>query len=201
MPVEFNWNLYPGGTGGYCFTDRDGNRHHADGWKSLVQKIVDYRSRNGFPAGDPWVEISAQHCASTPDHCRDNSPRQVQVRNAPPGQAIPNFNQRVSEWLARMISAKRVNSIARVSDEEAARRAAICVRCPRQKGLNEVCQACVMMAKTARKVILKGGASRHQNLTPCGALGEDCQVSVYLAQPPTDQPPDLPADCWRRPGK
>lgn len=194
MSQEFNPNLFP--PNGYVFKDRDGTRHQSDSWKRLLQQVVDYRTRNGFELGDVWSEIMAQACASTPGHCRDNAPRLVQARSQ---TGIPAFNQRVLEWLNQALTLKRVNALVRVSDGEAARRAKICLQCPRQHPLNEVCHACLITTKMARKLILRGGASRHQNLNPCGVLGEDCQTSVYLEQPPVEPPaPELPAECWRK---
>lgn len=191
MVNEMNPNLYP--PNGYTFKDRDGTRHVANSWKGLEKKVKAYRELNRQEPGDPWREINDQHCANTPSHCRNAASTLV----SPQGQAVPNFNQRVVEWLNRQLDRLRVNKLGKVSEAEAARRAQICQRCPAQRGLNESCKACLQGVRSARKVILKGGPSKHQNLLCCRVLGEDCVTSVYLEQPPVSAG-ELPAECWRR---
>lgn len=190
--MEVNRNLYP--DGGYQFTERDGTRIRGESWKDLEARIRGYRAVNRFDPGDPWAEINIQLCARQPSFCREEGPPVP-----PQGHHSLSFNQRVQQWFVHALGLKRVNRLGHVDDGEAARRAAICARCPAQLSLNHACEACLASIKTSREGLLDGRPSRHQNLQPCGVLGEDCQTTVHLQQPAT-QVPGLPGHCWRRPG-
>jgi hypothetical protein len=185
---QINPNIYP--NGGYRFTEQDGSVHVDESWRKLEAKVVDYRQRNGFPAGDVWNEMMAQVCGSAPGLCGDYSGDTVPQSSG----AGSDFSHRIMEWLAWAVGQKRLNAWHRVSDEEAARRATICSACPKQRGLNTTCGTCLNTIAGAREAL---GGSRHQNLHPCGVLNEDCQATVHGTQAPSNNP-ELPAECWRR---
>jgi hypothetical protein len=188
--MTFNQNLYP--DGGYLFTDRDGTVLRGDSWRDLEKRIRGYRAINNFSPGDPWTELQVQVCARQPSFCREEGPGPVNG-----GHHSTTLNQRVINWFIHVIGLKRVNRLPRVDDNEARRRADICARCPRQTSLNKACEACIASIVTSRKAILDGQASLHQNLQPCGALGEDPTIAVHIEQSPSDNP-HLPAECWRK---
>lgn len=188
--MTFNPNLYP--DNGYIFTESDGVKLRGESWRDLESRIRGYRAVNGFPPGDPWAEIQIQVCSRQPSFCREEGPAVVNG-----GQSPMTLNQRVVQWFVAMVGLKRVNRLPRVDDVEAARRAAICARCPRQAALNASCEACLESIKTARKAVLEGADSLHRNLQPCGALGEDPSIAVHIEQEPSGVA-GLPAECWRR---
>lgn len=189
--MELNFNLYP--PDGYCFTERDGTRIRGESWRDLEARVRGYRSLNRFDIGNPLEDITVQICAKHGSFCR---------QPAPPvpagGLGVPSFNQRVIEWFIRVIGLKRRGMLGRVDDVTANARAAICARCPAQLSLNHACEACLNSIKDGRKGLLDGAPSLHQNLLPCGALGEDCQTTVHVEQPPVTAA-GQPANCWRRP--
>lgn len=184
-----NPNLYP--EGGYIFVESDGTRFRGESWKDLIAKVAEYRARNGREKGDPEAEIFTQYCVRMPSHCGMHTTHQTIVPHS------MTFNQKVLQWFSNLLEWKRRNPIARVTDGEAARRAAICARCPMQRSLVESCESCIKTIRHGRLTVLDGHASQHQNLQPCAALGEDCMVSVHIEQPqvPAEQ---VPAECWRK---
>lgn len=186
---EFNPNIYP--PDGYSYVESDGSKHREDSWKKLETRIREYRERNGLPVGDVWADLMNQICAKFPGFCRETTPFQL----------LPNtlmqFNQRVLEWYAHCVRLKRINGWRRVDEAEAARRADICRRCPKQQSLNTACQACISSIDMARKALMDGAESKHQNLMPCGATGEDTLVSVY-GDLPRISDVTLPPECWRK---
>lgn len=183
---QINLNVYP--KDGYIFRDSDGYVHQATGWKKLALAVADYRARNGFAPGSPWEEIMTQQCAKTPGLCNE------QPTTDPTGMT---FTQHVIAWLGAMSGRKRSGQWPRVDDQTAARRAAICAECPKQKAISQACGACVQSVKTLRRALLDGQKPLHQNLDACAALNEDCQIAVHIDQPPSTEP-NLPAKCWRR---
>jgi hypothetical protein len=186
MGLAFNMNLYP--PDGYVFTEPDGTTHRGDSWKTLKEKIVRYRAANKFPPGDPEEEITTQLCSRVPSFCRQNNPQPVRIG--------PTFNHLVIGWLTRILGSKQRSPLPRVEDAEAARRAAICARCPAQRSLNMTCGSCMNDVNRLRRAVLDGAESLHKNLQPCSITGEDCSVAVHIEQPPiSGQAPDY---CWRR---
>lgn len=188
MSFRPNPNLYP--EGGYIFVESDGTRFRGESWKDLIKRVTEYRARNGQEKGDPEAEIFTQYCTRMPNHCGMQAPRPVVPHSM-------TFNQKVLQWFSSLLEWKRKNPLPRCTDGEAARRAAICARCPMQRSLVESCESCIRTIRHGRKTLLDGQASRHQNLQPCAALGEDCMVSVHIDQPKV---PDssVPAECWRK---
>lgn len=189
MARTFNTNLYP--AGGRVFTDGDGTFFRGSSWKALIAKVTEYRKGRGAAVGDVWAEIQAQICGKMPGFCHESRPLAVTAAGS------MTFNQRIVHWLAWALGQKRVNATSRISAEEAARRAEICVRCPQQHALNASCGACIRSIEQSRTVILDGKRSAHLNLHGCAVLGEDCPTSVHLNLPPSDNPA-LPGNCWRK---
>lgn len=185
---EINPNMHP--SGGYVFTDRDGHRHRADGWKALRERVAEYRKINRMDPGDPWAEIQVFHCVNNPSYCRQVGT--VQGTTIKPA----SLNDRVVRWFVKLIQKKRDKQLPRVDDSIAAKRAKICLHCPRHSGLSEACENCLTTIKTGQKAVLNGANSLHQNLKYCAALGEDCSISVHIEQPVATV--DLPSACWRR---
>ena len=185
-----NPNLYP--DGGYVFIEGDGTRFRGDSWKGLIAQVRAYRERNNKPVGDPEQDVFAQYCIRVPSHCKNMS---AGVRTVT--HHSMSLNQRVMQWFANLLDFKRRGPIARVTDAEAARRAEICSRCPRQKTLVQSCEQCLNTVRHGRKVVLDGAPSQHQNLLACEALGEDLPTTVHIEQPavPEDR---VPAECWRK---
>lgn len=186
---EINLNVYP--KDGYIFRDADGFVHHATSWKKLTLAVVDYRARNGFPAGEPYAEIMNQQCAKTPGLCNEQST---------PDPTGMSFTQHVLAWLAHAAGYKRIGKWNRIDDATAASRAAICAVCPNQRALSTACGACITSIKALRTALLDGTKPKHQNLDPCSVLFEDCQSTVHVDPPPVSAADNakLPAQCWRR---
>ena len=189
MGFSFNPNLYP--PDGYVFEDSDGVKHRGDSWKDLFRLIREYRVRNGKPAGDIEAEVNTQHCAKAPGLC--HAPP-----GPPPAPLSAGINHRVLNWLGYILTNRRQKGTpALVAPEEAARRAAICAVCPQQHALSSACEACLHSVRDARKAILAEVTPANRSLSPCGALGEDCFVSVHLDLKPENEPGMTP-ECWRR---
>jgi len=184
-----NPNIYP--DGGYLFTEGDGTRFRGESWRDLTKKVKEYRQRNKLPAGDPETEIFDQYCVRMPSQCRNFSKGPTVI------QQPMDHNQRILHWFIRMLELRRKGPLPKVSDGEAARRAAICAKCPRQQPLVASCQTCINSVRKGREALMDREPSKHQNLEPCSALAEDCMVTVHLEQPvvAADR---VPPECWRK---
>lgn len=185
---KFKSQLHP--PNGYTFRDRDGLVHTGVSWADLEAKISAYRTLNKLNPGDVHEEVITQVCAAVPSLCYDDNPNAMR-------DSGDSFNWHVVQWFGHAAGYRRIGHWPRVPDDLAARRAAICAKCPMQRALNESCGACINSIKALRKGII-GHASKHQNLSPCAVQWEDCQTTVHLDIGVSDNP-DFPAHCWRRP--
>lgn len=165
------------------FTDSDGMVHRARDWQELILKVTAYRSRNGFPPGNPEQEIFSQICGNYPKRCVDNSP--IRVVN------YGHLLVRLITWLARLL----ITRPSFVSEEEATRRADICRSCPKQvKWRQQGCETCKSVDKFAAQVLNGRPAN---DLLACEALYEDCRVNVWMEQPGLEGDV-VPSHCWRK---
>lgn len=185
---DFKSSVFP--PNGYVFRDRDGLVHQADSWAQLEAKVAEYRARNRMDPGDVHEEIVTQVCAGVPALCHDIQPFVMQ-------KSGNEFNWHVVQWFTHAAGYRRLGQWNRVPDAEAARRAAICSKCPMQRALNASCGACITSINGLRKAIL-GQEPKHKNLSPCAVKWEDTQTTVHIDIAP-DADPNFPAHCWRRP--
>lgn len=187
---EINKNLYP--PDGYVFREADGSHHRGGSWKDLQNRVKTYREINSIYIGDVWADIVIQVCARLPNFCRSNAPV------VPPRRRESNsLNTRISAWVGQLLAAKRMGKVSFVPDDEARRRASICLGCPMQKPMARTCGACITLVDRSRRIVFGHKDPVHQGLLSCDALGEDSVLAVHLVQPPRE-PHLVPSFCWRK---
>jgi len=194
--MEPNRDLAP--RNGYTFADPSGVTITGRGsWESLIANLTEFRKRGGFPPGDPKTEIYQQYCNQFHEACVGGTARAFQTLWTASG----NFNNRVMNWLASIFSAVNRRQVGYVSNEEAQRRARICVACPRQaeflKGAD--CKTCQADSVTLVKLLTQHRVQPGETpvLRGCNVLNEDTRASIHLDQPPV-QRDGLPINCWRK---
>ena len=147
--------------------------------EALAEKLQEYRAANGTPLGNPLQEVI---------DFNDRKTRLVQSQ-----KAGPNLREQAIKWLESKLRTKPTY----VDQEEADRRAAICVECPRNT-MNwkpGSCQTCVKNADRAVAILLSG--RKPHPLGVCATLAQVNTVSVYLNDPKVENI-ELPDFCWRR---
>lgn len=195
MKVKINFNLYP--TRGRYFIERDGSTHRGETWKDVIRKVKEYRRRNGFPEGDVAAEVNAQVCEREPQVCNTvtvtsgSKPKRVGLAETIRG--------RILDWVREMRRHKHVTGqpLARVSAAEAAARAEVCARCPRNKDISASCSTCAGTLAAFRKDLIGGDRALDDRLGGCEALGIDLKAAAHLNESRVVSP-DLPANCWRK---
>lgn len=193
--MKFNPNLYP--KGGRYFVDEDGVKHRAQNWDQLALKLKNYRMRAGKPVGDPMGEILAQVCARLPDYCIGDAPAPPpRPRRESKRGSSGDLTKRVLQWLAFVLHLRRQGGVPRVSQQEAARRAAICAQCPLNRQVSQVCGQCKATRRAAAEVLIGNGKFNPQ-LGGCKELGMDNAVAVHLELGKENRP-ELPGHCWRK---
>ena len=187
---RINPNLFP--RDGYYYKERDGAPIRSTrGWKDLAARVVDYRRRNGIPAGDPMNDINEQVCQRQPNYCTDANPL---VPQTPPNRPM-SFKGTVLQWLTQQRSRQDVQL---VSSELAAQRANICAGCPFNQALQGGCSACKNFITEVRALILKG-RNVDQRLNACSLLSADTGILTHLDDP-TIENGELPRHCWKKRG-
>lgn len=208
MALEYNSALYP--PLGFTFKEADGTKFRGSSWADVENKVRDYRSQHGKPAGDVRGDIMAAVCKSSPTYCRDSngqpaakvSPRTVRPDAPRPPAYIPpvgggNVVARVTNWVSKLLTAKRKSQIEYVPKPEARRRAAVCASCPQQTPVHGSCGGCMSALKVSKGLILNGIVPVEKYISGCAALGEDTSVSVHIVQTPCPAA-GVPAHCWRK---
>ena len=153
--------------------------------------IADYRRVNGLPPGDPHIDLINYICTNFHDHCGKSF---VSAESAVGKPQRPRLLDRVAAWA---ITVWRHGKLAYVSQEEARRRAAICVECPRH-GSWDHCTTCGALIKDTQSMCahLRAGRDRLPGLMGCHEGGFDCSAAVWLKGVTTGS--DSPANCWAR---
>jgi hypothetical protein len=186
MSQSLNPNLYP--KDGFMFIETDGVKIFGDTWAGVVQRVILYRKRNGYPPGNPPEEVIAQACARTPAICApgNNDHASFLKNNA-------SLKSRVIMWLN---AAKAASGKQFVEDATSRERAGVCATCPYNKGLPGGCASCKAAVKILREEII-GNRFQDGRLNACEVLGEDIPTSVHMEMQ-AEERGELPANCWRK---
>lgn len=194
MPT-INETIHP--PGGYQFSEHDRTVFRSTKLAMLVEAVTYYRTKNGFPLGNPAEEIAVQMCKRYPVVCRPSGPtRAVSTHPPDPPQANRSL---VLQWMNRKRKQKLSDgSLPLRNDAEAARRAGICRTCPQKTILSNGCSVCSDAVKIIRANIL-GRTSIAEDIGACTPLNCDLAVAIHLDDPAVENPA-LPAHCWRKVG-
>jgi hypothetical protein len=145
------------------------------GWNSLVDDVRAHLKGNGLPV-DPNLSLTMQEW-----WCREVSAENCSEPNN------PNMKDTVAmaERFLRTAKAFVFSGAAKVPQEEAERRAAICAECPMNITGN-FCTSCFMRNMVASTVAMVSGwkTSKDDKLKACGVCSCDLKIKVHV---PKDQ--------------
>ena len=180
-----NPNVYP--KGGHLFRESDGAKIYGSSWPGVIQHVIAYRKRAGYPPGDPSVEVITQACQRDPTLCQEvSSAYHEQLR-------ATSLKTRVLQWMNKVRADKEK---AFVDEGLARERAAICAKCKNNTPLPGGCASCKAAVKELRKELV-GSRFVDGRLEACMVTGEDLPTSANLEQQAI-QSDELPAQCWRK---
>lgn len=165
-------------------------------FQSLVSMVATHRLNNKIPTEGRLEDAIMDSICSSLSH-------QDQVANCQPGvrkrtvvgwREVEAFLNVATAWL------KAGSEL--VTQEEAERRAAICVGCPLNVGMGG-CAPCRVAIRELRTRVLDRHTTQDEKLQSCGVCGCDnrAQVHVPLAVLRTAQRPEhtYPTFCWKSP--
>lgn len=200
--MRINVNIRP--SGGYVFRETDGSMHRAGNWAAVIQRVREYREREGRSVETLAEEVMTQACERYPSLCRPeahNIPAEGVAPVRPPimvSMNEPSLKARILMWLSQLFGNQvRNEPLAYVSAEEAAARESICAVCPKNEiFMGSGCASCKTSLRDYRNGIIPGRA-QYNRLNGCAILGVDLVTAVHLDEVRVNNP-TLPENCWRR---
>jgi hypothetical protein len=153
--------------------------------------IADYRRVNGLPPGDPHRDLINFICSKFPSHCGKAF---VSMTPAQGKAQRPRLLDRVAAWA---VTTWRHGKLVHVHQDEAKRRAEICMLCPRH-GSWDHCETCGALIKDTKVMCshLRQGRAAFGGLMGCHEGGFDCSAAVWLKGITTGS--NQPANCWAK---
>jgi hypothetical protein len=167
-------------------------------FQALVKKVAQHRTNDNYPMiGEGYLTLSAEVEAQI---CERLSPiDQVALcdNNFRPVTSI-HWTQVIT--FLKTLVAWFTTGFVLVPQEEAERRAAICINCPYNVGLSG-CGGCKTAVSVMRASLLKATTSQDAGLQACGVCGCDNPTQVHvplevLRAGKVDLP--YPTWCWKK---
>ncbi len=168
--------------------------------QQLSGRIATHRSNmklpivtDGFPSLQAEIEDAICRALSPCDqaaNCDDG----VRIPTSLDWTAVASFLRTMGGWL--------VKGFAAVPQEEAERRAGICLTCPYNVGVTG-CGTCRIALEALRTTLSDATTSRDAGLNNCGVCGCDLKLSVHVPITTLRKGSgnlEYPAWCWKAPG-
>lgn len=195
MMKFINKSLVP--SGGFLYVEpASGMRFRTLSWNNLVAAVRDHRIANGYPLPPGWEdELETEVCKQyDPGTCHyvDETPN-AEVRSIHIAD-VKNFLLVAATWMT--------NDHKFVSQEEAERRAAICVDCPKNQEIAG-CTSCSNLVAAVTGLV-GGRATKHDPyLKGCAVCSCSNKAQVHLPlevlQKGVTADMEFPSHCWKKP--
>jgi hypothetical protein len=193
------WNGVPYG-GGYRVKDPlSGVEIFGVTFNMWIQRMRDQRKANGFPIGIEFEqEMEQLVCAHYPQECENIDIDKIRTRSL----GLHDIMVGTTVMAKFVVSGMRV-----VPQEEAERRAGICLNCPHNARFAKPCNGvCAELAALVRTIVGQHGTSKDTGLHACMICACFLPAAVYL--PLTTQIPPLSdgqkaqfesvPNCWKK---
>lgn len=180
--------------GGWHF-EAHGQKFRAGTEDQLKVQITEFRIRNNIPPGDVNQEINDYYCEKWPDACFKDYRHERQPAVGEP------LGQRVVRWATAMWHGRPKGGHKLVSQDEANRRASICLSCPMNRAWQAGCSSCMGNVNSVLSQIRNLRSNKHAgHILSCSFMGWDNNTAVHiesLSLTP-DQLSRKPPNCWLR---
>lgn len=187
MGLAITQGLYPSSTG-WTFIEQ-GATIRGDNCADLISKVAAFRSRNGFPKGDPVKEVVGYICSQNPGICKQNGrPLPSNVGQKDPG----TFGDRVVQWITEVGIYGPKESVDR---ETISARAEVCRGCPHNVNFVPTCTTCNKTPlRIEAEVAAKNPPGTNTGLGACQHYNWANKMAIRF---PTAPDPRAPSGCWR----
>lgn len=187
--------------GGWHFVLEDGSRIDAATEELLIRLIFEHRMRMGIAVGDITRDIDDYYCSKWPEHCQ-KEPHEYANVNIPRQPSDESLLNRVARWASILSRQMPKGGYGLVSEQEATKRAAICIGCPRNTAWRTGCPGCssatASLLASLRNLRHLGCDGR---LYACKVIGWDNATAVHLEkkEPLTEnQKQTVCEKCWAK---
>ena len=164
----------------------------------LYQQIIEFRLRNGQPAGDVSGDVDRFICSRWPTFCLPDG------KDGPTAEMLrSSLSNRVANSAALLIRGMPPGGYDLVETPEAVRRAKICLACPYKKSWRLGCSPC-----NASTDAILASVRRLRNIAfdnsilACEVCGHDNATAVHLPLAVVTPKPEvfqrLAPGCWIR---
>jgi len=185
--------------GGFHYIEKtpSGERRiDGDSLDNLARNLLLFRLANQRAPGNPSQEVSEFICSRWPHFCNDNSPAEIKPSNS---AALPGgLAGRIAAWMGDLL---RLDNSEQASEQEAQRRAEICIGCRANVSYQSGCGACMDNISRLSFVFKAGRSVPNEGLLQgCAASGQHNPSGVWAKNLPALSPNDasgMPSNCWR----
>lgn len=177
---------------GFVWRDNTGFEVRSNNFNVALDKIKDRLISRGLYVGAGWQDqVIHDMCLQTNGNCEDKT---VPVREVS-WQDFENFG---------LVAKRHIDNGGKVvSKEEAERRAAICVNCPKNAPLKGVCNFCAGLMTWAVRLAGNLNTSKDEDLHQCQICSCQLRLAVHI---PLDvmlgerfDASNYPNFCWKKP--
>lgn len=167
----------------------------ASTYELLVKEIINWKTQNGMPIGDPDKQIDDYVCSKWPSYCNVTNEESKLI------QKNSDMLTKVNGWAALTMRDTPAGGYQLVDQSVATNRCKICIDCPFNKAWRSGCGNCMKATDTIlirlrqlRKIMLD------ESLMGCAINGFDNRTAVHLplsALKLTEEKlQSIPQNCW-----
>jgi len=107
----------------------------------LYKTVENYRAENGLPLGDVQGDVDMYICGSYPAYCHGVDRLSINVQSSNRVTASAELLQDITAWANNVLRSTTPHTLVR--DDEAERRAKICITCPKNANWKSGCFSCI----------------------------------------------------------
>ena len=180
--------------GGWHYTQSDvtlkGNSLY-----DLYKVVTDFRVQNHLPLGDVEGDVDSSICGNHPAFCHGVDNVTINVLSKNRIAASAELLQDITTWGNNVLRSTEKHLL--VSDEEAERRAKICISCPNNANWRSGCGSCIISAERICASVRQGRDTKTTRvLGGCHLLRHDNRTAVFLDKEVLASSGNLPTNCW-----
>lgn len=161
----------------------------------LYKVVEDFRVQNNFPLGDVQGDVDNYLCGNYPNYCHGVDHVSINVMSKNRITASAELLQDITTWGNNVLRSPNKHPL--VSDEEAERRAKICISCPSNANWRSGCSSCIVSADRICAAVRQGRETKTTRvLGGCHQLRHDNRTAVFLDKEVLATSGNLPSTCW-----
>lgn len=180
--------------GGFHYPITNGVILKSPTYAALIKDMIEWRTQNGYPMGNPEKDVDTYFCRTWPHFC-------VPEDHEKAGDGRTGMLKLVNGWAARTLRDQPFGGYKLVDQPTAESRCQTCINCPFNKPWRSDCGACMkstdailVRIRQLRKITLD------DNLIGCSINGLDNRTAIHMSAKDLglskNELSRLPQNCW-----